>query len=350
MFTVIMSALLGFLPAMPGMCDGVVHPQEAASAEQPFVFMREVWSTPGNPTGNQVPGDDFFATRPGEVGVTSTLEAPSNAGDNYVQRLRGWIEAPATGAYRFMIASDDNSELWLSTTEDPADMRRIARVDAHTGPRNFSRNANRTSAPITLIKGSRYYIEARHCEGNGDDHLSVGWLVPRSKFGEPFVVGSTPTAAFTLELFESIPDADPATHPAFEGRPDRVLKRALMATPEDIGTNVGTRLKGILVPPATGEYVFMVSADDRAVLHLTPADDPNARVEIAMLDGWVGPDSWEGRPGQVSKPIRLEKGREIHLELRHVQVGGPGHAKVGWKGPNGLQERPIGSNHAIPTS
>ena len=27
MFTVIMSALLGFLPAMPGMCDGVVHPQ-----------------------------------------------------------------------------------------------------------------------------------------------------------------------------------------------------------------------------------------------------------------------------------------------------------------------------------
>ena len=247
-----------------------------------------------------------------------------------------------------MIASDDGSELWLSTGEDPANIRRIARVDAHTGPRNFSRHAERTSSPVTLIRGSRYYIEARHCEGNGDDHLSVGWLVPRSEFGEPFVIGSTPTAPFSMEVFESIPDGAPATHPAFQRRPDRMMKRPTMATPEEIGTNVGTRLKGTLVPPATGEYVFMLSADDRAVLYLVRDGDPESRVRIASLGGWVGPDNWEGRAGQVSRPIRLEKGQQVDLELLHVQVGGPGHAKVGWKGPGGLDERPIGPNHAKP--
>src|SRR5260221_6503545 len=45
---------------------------------------------------------------------------------NYGSYIRGWIEAPQTGAYTFWIASADQSELWLSSSEDPAGKSRIA--------------------------------------------------------------------------------------------------------------------------------------------------------------------------------------------------------------------------------
>ena len=43
--------------------------------------------------------------------------------------MRGYIKAPVTGNYIFWIASDDNSELWLSTINDnPVNKVNIASV------------------------------------------------------------------------------------------------------------------------------------------------------------------------------------------------------------------------------
>ena len=108
-----MYSLLCVLFALSGASDSQ---QDAPSPDRPFVFAREVWSTPGNPTGNKVPNADFFSRQPTAVGIMASMESPSNASDNYVQRLRGWIEAPATGSYRFIIASDDHSTTKTDST------------------------------------------------------------------------------------------------------------------------------------------------------------------------------------------------------------------------------------------
>ena len=52
----------------------------------------------------------------------SLLEAPSDIGNYYGSRIRGWLIPPVTGNYTFWIASNDYSELWLSTDEDPANV------------------------------------------------------------------------------------------------------------------------------------------------------------------------------------------------------------------------------------
>jgi hypothetical protein len=34
------------------------------------------------------------------------------------------------------------------------------------------------SADITLVQGTRYYVEVRQKEGGGGDHVAVGWQLP----------------------------------------------------------------------------------------------------------------------------------------------------------------------------
>jgi hypothetical protein len=39
-----------------------------------------------------------------------------------------FIQAPTSGYYRFYLASDDESELWLSTDEDKGNARKLAEL------------------------------------------------------------------------------------------------------------------------------------------------------------------------------------------------------------------------------
>jgi hypothetical protein len=93
---------------------------------------------------------------------------------------------PISGSYTFYIASDDNSELWLSTDENPANKKKIAYLIGSVTPRNWAPFiASQQSAPINLVGGRKYYIEALHKEGGGADHLSVAWRQPGGAFEGP---------------------------------------------------------------------------------------------------------------------------------------------------------------------
>ena len=71
-----------------------------------------------------------------------------------------YITAPTTGNYRFWIASDNASELWLSTNSSPGNKRRIACVISSTNSRQWTKESNQRSAAIRLVQGQRYYVEA----------------------------------------------------------------------------------------------------------------------------------------------------------------------------------------------
>ena len=45
---------------------------------------------------------------------------PNDAGENYGQRLTGWLVPPITGNYVFYLASDDAAQVFLSTDDNPA--------------------------------------------------------------------------------------------------------------------------------------------------------------------------------------------------------------------------------------
>src|SRR5690606_14617200 len=121
--------------------------------------------------------------------------APDSAGDNYGQRIRGWIQAPATGSYIFWIASDDQGQLYLSSTDRPENVRLIAEVTGATGPRNYETEPGQRSLPVILEEGQFYYIEALMVEGGGADHLSVRWQLPDGTIEDPI-----PNAHLYVEL------------------------------------------------------------------------------------------------------------------------------------------------------
>ena len=52
--------------------------------------------------------------------IRSEMRAGVDVADAYNGRLTAWLVPPATGEYQFMIASDDQGRLWLSSDENPA--------------------------------------------------------------------------------------------------------------------------------------------------------------------------------------------------------------------------------------
>ncbi|HEY6162309.1 MAG TPA: Ig-like domain-containing protein [Bacteroidia bacterium] len=142
---------------------------------------RELWLNVSGTTVSSIP----LSSPPGSTGILTLLEAPQNIGDNYGQRLRGYICAPATGNYIFWIASDDNSELWLSTNDQPSNKHRIAYNNQWTFSREWTKYASQQSAPISLAAGQKYYIEVLHKEGSQGDNLAVGWQLPDGTYERP---------------------------------------------------------------------------------------------------------------------------------------------------------------------
>ncbi|MEK7685826.1 MAG: Ig-like domain-containing protein [Verrucomicrobiota bacterium] len=108
--------------------------------------------------------------------------------ENYGGRMSGWIVPPETAQYEFFIRSDDASQLYLSTNEDPANATTpIAEETGCCGPFEEP-GAPETSAPVSLTAGQRYYIYAIWKEGGGGDYCDVAWR----KVGDPAVPRALP--------------------------------------------------------------------------------------------------------------------------------------------------------------
>lgn len=143
--------------------------------------LREIWTGVSNANVASIPVN----TAPDGTSELSIFENPSNVGDNYGTRVSGYLCVPATGAYTFWISSNDHSELWLSTDENPSNRRRIAYVSGYTNARQWTKFTTQQSVAIDLVAGERYYIEALHKEGVGSDHMAVGWQLPNGTLERP---------------------------------------------------------------------------------------------------------------------------------------------------------------------
>jgi hypothetical protein len=151
-----------------------------------------------------------FPNSPNQADLVSSIESPTVAegtlGVGYGQRLSGYLIPPTDGNYTFYICSDDSSELWLSTDENPAHEVLIASEPQWNPARQWTGAYNQASrgtppsnvsAPIPLLGAQRYYIEILHKQGGGGDDLAVAWQKP----GDPQPInGSDPIGSAYLEV------------------------------------------------------------------------------------------------------------------------------------------------------
>jgi hypothetical protein len=92
----------------------------------------------------------------------------------YGGRMSGWLIPEESGDYELFIKSDDAGQLFLSPDDDPAKATLIAEETTCCGAFEES-GAPETSAPITLVAGRRYFIQALWKEGGGGDFAQVAW-------------------------------------------------------------------------------------------------------------------------------------------------------------------------------
>ncbi|MFK7800372.1 MAG: PA14 domain-containing protein [Anaerolineae bacterium] len=138
----------------------------------------ERWNTTWGSSLSTLRNDPDYPGSPDSSGTLTAMEAPQNIGDLYGQRISGFVYAPVTGDYIFWVAGDDQTELWLSTSSNPAGKTLVANSPSWTGFREWGRYASQQSVVIRLEAGQAYYIEALSQEGGGGDHLSVAWQTP----------------------------------------------------------------------------------------------------------------------------------------------------------------------------
>jgi hypothetical protein len=140
--------------------------------------VQEIWDNLSGTALTALTGNARWPNRPDRLRVLTGLDSGSGIADNYGARFRAYVIPPASGSYTFSLASDDNGALFLSTGENPANASQIASVGSWTGYLEWTKLSSQTSAPVNLVAGQRYFIEARVKEGGGGDHLSVGWTGP----------------------------------------------------------------------------------------------------------------------------------------------------------------------------
>jgi hypothetical protein len=138
-------------------------------------------------------------------------------------------------------------------------------------------------------------------------------------------------------------------NPAF--KEDRPTERNLINQfegPQDWADEYGTRIRGYVHPPATGDYVFSIATDDGGELWLSTDEDPRNKEKIAFVPDFTSPRDFSKHASQTSKPVPLKAGRRYYVEALQKEGGGGDHVCVKWKLPSGAEELPIPGSRLSP--
>ena len=99
---------------------------------------------------------------------------PDDTHDTYGATMEGYLTPTESAKYRFFVYSDDASQLYLSTDATEANLAMIAEETGCCN--NFTEpDSPRTSEPISLVAGTKYFVRMIYKEGGGGDYGQVAW-------------------------------------------------------------------------------------------------------------------------------------------------------------------------------
>lgn len=252
----------------------------------------------------------------------------SSFGDDYGQRWTGWLLPPTSGRYRFLVASDDESQLYLSPDEYESHKQLIHNVTGFTGEMDWK--SRPPSAWIQLEAGKRYYVELLHAEGGGGDHAAFTW----QREGDPMPANGSdliPSAHLQHVVGGTEPDADRAPPLAVEDRVavakgGRIL---LDVVANDIDASPATLDIAAFTQPAhgtlrrAGRNLIYVPADGylgkdgftytvRNRLSLSSTTS----VEVTVTDPWQDMMAWWKLDDSTGTVAEDSSGNNRHLQLQ----------------------------------
>jgi Big-like domain-containing protein len=99
-----------------------------------------------------------------------------------------------------------------------------------------------------------------------------------------------------------------------------------LAFPDDTRENYGSRIRGVFIPPVSGDWVFYMRGIDRCNLYLNPDGLDEAGKQFLREEQQENNDGNWGRV--VSNPVSLRAGRGYYIETLHKSDTGIDFIKV----------------------
>ena len=263
---------------------------EVPSEAQGFISVREYHGI-GTTAISTLMADADFPDNPNVNTVATYFEWPQsgdievnpagNVRDNYGWHLSGFIHPPETGEYIFSVATDDNSQLWLSTDADPANAVQITQESQWQGVRNFQPMSDETtSAPVLLEAGNVYFIECFAKEGGGGDNMAVAWSLPSDE-GMEAEAGALPISGDYLSPYTSAIDPEPT--PLLLGKsPEGASPIAAGGKIELNFLNRGLDLTGVEVTVNGNAVSSKVSVDGKSSSITADLGDVSGKTDISV--------------------------------------------------------------------
>ena len=166
-----------------------LEPARLINGQSKGTILREYWTGLSGTSVANLTAYANYPNNPNGSDLRTEFSTPTNWADNMGQRLRGWVYPPVSGEYTFWVSGDDETHLYLSTDETPANTSLIARVPYWSSSLQWTKYAEQKSVKITLQAGRPYYIEALMKEGGGGDNLAAGWELPGTSTGPVVIAG-----------------------------------------------------------------------------------------------------------------------------------------------------------------
>ncbi len=327
-----------------------------------------------------------FPQAPHGTETLSNLQTSTSYNNNYGSLIRGFIKAPLTGQYQFNLTGDDRSLFYLSTDSFPANMTLKAEVPGWSGTTEHTKYPEQTSAIINLVAGNYYYFETRHLEGGGGDFIWAYWKTPATIGGTTWAIvpatqvydytcdancpvagtscndnnaatmndqqdgncgcSGTPTTlpfacigergrvmALYYDGISGTTVANMLADPDYPLAPNRSGILTSFTGPGTALSNYGTRVRGYIRAPATGNYTFNVSGDNEVRFRLSANETATAANEICYNDGQNSAFDHYNTPQQTSAPYAMTAGNFYSFELLHKEQTNNEYFYVYWKTP-----------------
>ncbi len=166
------------------------------------------------------------------------------------------------------------------------------------------------------------------------------------------LAGETVRGTILREWWLNIPNTDIASltgNPAYPDNPSGQDEITNFEGPVDWADNYGTRIRGYLHPPTSGEYTFWIATDDAGELWLSSDAMSGNATRIAHVPGWTSSREWNKYTEQRSAAITLTAGKKYYIEALQKEGGGGDNVAVAWQGP-GIAQQIIDGQYLSPAS
>jgi len=221
---------------------------------------------------------------------------------------------------------------------DPGDTRTLSIVAGNTGNAFSIDQAsgmlvkNATPAPETT-----WNLTLRVADASGASDTTALTLVSGP---------ADPAGGASRELWTAMTGTDVADLTGDPRYPDQATRCSMLGSLEDEGPgkNTGTRVRGWIHPPASGQFRFWISAEDSAEFFLSTDDSPSNMSKICESTHPTAFRNYGRYSEQRSDLVSLVAGQRYYFEVLQKNGGTTGNFdgsfSVAWRGP-GMARAPV---------